>query len=53
MNSIRIVFFDAKDYDIQSFESALPVFREAHPDMPECKMKFFDTRLSPDTVNRM
>ena len=31
MNSIRIVFFDAKDYDIQSFENALPVFREAFP----------------------
>ena len=48
---IRIVFFDAKDYDIQSFETALPAYREAHPDLPECEMKFFDTRLSADTVN--
>ena len=51
MKKIRIVFFDAKDYDIQSFERALPVYRAAHPDMPECDMKFFDTRLSADTVN--
>ena len=51
MKQIRIVFFDAKDYDVQSFERALPAFREGHPDMPECKMKFFDTRLSEDTVN--
>ena len=50
MKPIRIVFFDAKDYDIQSFENALPVFREAHSDLPECEMKFFDTRLSADTV---
>jgi D-lactate dehydrogenase len=48
---IRIVFFDAKDYDIQSFERALPLYRAAHPDLPECEMKFFDTRLSADTVN--
>ena len=51
MNPIRIVFFDAKDYDIQSFEKALPAFREAHSDLPECEMKFFDTRLSADTVD--
>ena len=51
MKPIRIVFFDAKDYDIQSFETALPAYREAHPDLPECEMKFFDTRLSADTVN--
>ena len=51
MKPIRIVFFDAKDYDIQSFETALPVFRGTHPDLPECEMKFFDTRLSTDTVN--
>ena len=51
MKPIRIVFFDAKDYDIQSFEKALPLYREAHGDMPECEMKFFDTRLSADTVN--
>ena len=49
--AIRIVFFDAKDYDIQSFGNALPAYREAHPGLPECEMKFFDTRLSPDTVN--
>ena len=48
---IRIVFFDAKDYDTRSFESALPVYREAHPGPPEWEMKFFDTRLSADTVN--
>ena len=48
---IRIAFFDAKDYDTASFESALPAFREAHPEMPECELKFFDTRLSADTVN--
>ena len=35
MNPIRIVFFDAKDYDIQSFQAALPAYREAHPDLPE------------------
>ena len=51
MKPIRIVFFDAKDYDVQSFENALPIYREAHPDLPECGMKFFDTRLSADTVN--
>ena len=51
MKPIRIVFFDAKEYDTQSFESTLPVFRENHPDMPECEMKFFDTRLSEDTVD--
>ena len=50
-NRIRIAFFDAKDYDTASFESALPAFREAHPEMPECELKFFDTRLSLDTVN--
>ena len=48
---IRIAFFDAKDYDIASFEGSLPVFRNAHPEMPECELKFFDTRLSMDTVN--
>ena len=48
---IRITFFDAKDYDTESFRNALPAFREAHPDMPEYEMKFFDTRLGPDTVN--
>ena len=51
MKPIRIVFFDAKDYDILSFESTLPVFREAHSDMPTCELKFFDTRLTPDTVH--
>ena len=51
MKPVRIVFFDAKDYDVQSFEAALPAFREAHPDLPECELKFFDTRLSADTVN--
>ena len=51
MNPIRIIFFDAKDYDIQSFEKALPAFREAHGDLPECEMKFFDTRLSADTAD--
>ena len=51
MKPIRIVFFDAKDYDIQSFENMYPVFRERHPEMPVCEMKFFDTRLSGDTVN--
>ena len=48
---IRIAFFDAKDYDTASFEGALPAFREAHPEMPEFEMKFYDTRLSMDTVN--
>jgi len=48
---IRITFFDAKDYDIASFEAILPGFRETHPGMPECELKFFDTRLSMDTVN--
>ena len=48
---IRIAFFDAKDYDISSFEGTLPAFREAHPGMPEYELKFFDTRLSRDTVN--
>ncbi len=48
---IRISFFDAKDYDTESFERELPLFREKHPEMPECEMKFFDTRLSMDTVN--
>ncbi len=47
---IRIAFFDAKDYDTSSFEGALPVFRDAHPEMPDCELKFFDTRLSMDTV---
>ena len=47
---IRISFFDAKDYDISSFEGSLPAFREAHPEMPECELKFFDIRLSMDTV---
>ena len=27
MEPITIVFFDAKDYDVQSFESTLPAFR--------------------------
>ena len=47
----KIAFFDAKDYDISSFEAALPAFRETHPEMPEAELKFFDTRLSMDTVN--
>jgi len=51
MKPIKIVFFDAKDYDIQSFQSALPLYREAHPDLPECEMKFFNTRLTLDTVD--
>ena len=50
-SKIRIAFFDSKDYDISSFEGALPAFRDTHPDMPECELKFFDTRLSRDTVN--
>ena len=48
---IRIAFFDAKDYDTASFEGALPAFREAHPGMPEYELRFFDTRLSMNTVN--
>lgn len=51
MKPIRIVFFDAKEYDVQSFENALPEYRKMHPDLPECTMKFFDTRLTMDTVN--
>ena len=51
MKKIRICFFDAKDYDINSFNNALPPFRQEHPDMPECELKFFDTRLTQDTVN--
>ena len=51
MKRFRICFFDAKDYDIQSFQNVLPLFRQNHPDLPECELKFFDTRLSPDTVN--
>ena len=47
---VRIVFFDAKDYDIASFEQALPLFRQRHPDAPPVDLKFQDTRLSPDTV---
>ena len=47
---IRIAFFDAKDYDTASFEEALPVFLAKHPEMPEYELKFFDTRLSMDTV---
>ena len=31
MKPIRIVFFDAKDYDVQSFEKALPLYRETRP----------------------
>ena len=48
---IRITFFDAKDYDIASFEGAYPAFQKSHPGMPEYELKFFDTRLSMDTVN--
>ena len=50
MKTIRIAFFDARDYDIQSFNSALPGFREQNPDAPEFDLKYFDTRLSMDTV---
>ena len=48
---LRIAFFDAKDYDTDSFRAALPAFREKHPEMPECELKFFDTRLSMDTAD--
>ncbi len=50
-NKIRMSLFDAKDYDIVSFEETLRTFREDHPGMPECELKFFDTRLSQDTVD--
>lgn len=40
---IKIAFFDAKDYDIASFERA-----EKREDF---EVKFFETRLSEDTVN--
>ena len=50
MKSVKIVFFDAKDYDIASFESSLPLWQEKHPDAPAVEMKFYDTRLSADTV---
>ena len=33
---IRIVFFDAKDYDIQSFEKALPAFRAERMSPDNC-----------------
>ena len=49
--AVRITFFDAKEYDITSFEAAYPAFRAKHPEMPELEMKFFDTRLSLDTIN--
>lgn len=39
----RIAFFDAKDYDIDSFEKA-----NANEDFD---IKFFETKLSEDTVN--
>ncbi len=38
----KIAFFDAKDYDIASFD-------EANTD-GEFEIKYFDTRLTPDTV---
>ncbi len=47
---MKIVFFDAKDYDQASFESTLPRWREAHPDAPEMSFLFYDTRLSLSTA---
>ncbi len=51
MDPIRIVFYDTRDYDRQAFETTLPAFREAHPELPPCELKFFDTRLTPDTAD--
>ncbi len=41
-DKIKIAFFDAKDYDISSFESS-------NKD-PNIKIKFFETKLDEDTV---
>ena len=41
--SYRIAFFDAKEYDIQSFEKS--------PLADEFEIKFFETGLTEDTVN--
>ncbi len=40
---IRIAFFDAKEYDIASFENA--------NSLGEFEIKFFETKLSADTAN--
>ena len=47
---IRIAFFDAKDYDIDSFQNTLPGWQAAHPDAPGMEFAFFETRLKPDTL---
>ncbi len=43
MDKIKIAFFDAKDYDIASFEKANA--------SEEFEIKFYETKLSGDTVN--
>jgi len=43
MAKIKVSFFDAKDYDKDSFDKALENFGDI-------KLKYFETRLSKDTV---
>ena len=49
-SSLKVVFFDARDYDIESFNQSLPLWQQAHPDAPAFDFRFYDTRLSPDTA---
>lgn len=40
---IKTYLFDAKPYDRESFDAALPAF-------PDISLKYFETKLTPDTV---
>jgi D-lactate dehydrogenase len=47
----RVVFFDAKSYDVNSFEAILPSFNEKAPKGKEFELTFLSQRLSSETAS--